>query len=512
MSNWRMTIGLLASATCVCAPSAQPNLQSIVDHSMTAMGVTGVKTMVISGEGFTSIVGQPFNPHSPWWRKLAIKNYVRSIDFQAKGWRLQSVQGEGENPPGGGAGRITPTPTINVNTVTMVDARGETPAGRGQGIDARAPDFTNEMEYVMLPLGFLATALEKNATVKTETIKGRTSTVLTFAAQNAAKADGFKTTVRGWIDDRGYVERVATTIDNNVLGDIVWDASYSDWKDFGGVKFPTRIVQHQGEPLYFDLTVSDVTVNVPVDLKRTAGRGEGANEGGEGGGGRATAPTEDLGEGFWLVPGGYAGVFANFKDYVVAIEGPQSDARAEQIIREIKRLVPNKPIRYVLNTHSHFDHIGGLRAFVAEGATIVTHEGNKGYYEKIFAEPHTLVPDVLSKMRPQPKVKVEYVGDKKVLTDGTHTIEMYRVDGSTHNAFMMMVYLPAQRILIEADEFNVPGRVVTAPPARINSYEVNLLALVERLKLSVDRIVPIHPPADNRKVALTELKLTAGRQ
>src|SRR5258708_33312566 len=125
------------------------------------------------------------------------------------------------------------------------------------------------------------------------------------------------------MDERGYVERVAATIDNNVLGDIVWDAAYSDWKDFGGVKFPGHIVQHQGEPMFFDLTVSDVKVNVPVDLKRSAGRGE-VGEGGENRRGAATPPTEDLGNGFWLVYGGYAGVFANFKDYIVAIEGPQS--------------------------------------------------------------------------------------------------------------------------------------------------------------------------------------------
>ncbi len=57
-----------------------------------------------------------------------------------------------------------------------------------------------------------------------------------------------------------------TTIDNNVLGDIVWDADYTDWKDFGGVKFPTHIVQHQGIPDFFELNVADVKVNVPVDL------------------------------------------------------------------------------------------------------------------------------------------------------------------------------------------------------------------------------------------------------
>src|SRR5471030_1304313 len=94
----------------VCVTSAQSDLRTVVDRSIAAMGAANVKTLVIYGEGFSSVVGQPFNPHSLWWRKLSTKNYVRSIDFESKGWRIQSTQGEGENPPGGGAGRVTPTP------------------------------------------------------------------------------------------------------------------------------------------------------------------------------------------------------------------------------------------------------------------------------------------------------------------------------------------------------------------------------------------------------------------
>ena len=202
---------------------------------------------------------------------------------------------------------------------------------------------------------------------------------------------------------------------------------------------------------------------------------------------------------------------ADFKNYIVVVEGPQNDMRAAQIIAEAKRLVPNKPIKYVINTHAHFDHVGGLRAFVAEGATIVTHQGNKGYYEKIFANPHTLVPEMLSQMKPRPKTKVEYVGDHKVLTDGVHSIQLDRVLNSTHSAFDLRGYLPKQKVLIEADEFNVPNQMATAPLAVVNAYQTNLLTNVERLKLDVARIIPIHLPNDGRKVALCELKIAAGK-
>jgi glyoxylase-like metal-dependent hydrolase (beta-lactamase superfamily II) len=260
--------------------------------------------------------------------------------------------------------------------------------------------------------------------------------------------------------------------------------------------------------MFLDLTVSDVKVNVPVDLTAPPGRG---GRGGAGRGAPAGPISEDLGGGFWLVTGGYAAVVADFKDYIVVIEGPQNDMRAEQIIAEAKRLVPNKPIKYVINTHAHFDHVGGLRAFVAEGATIITQQANKSYYEKIFKDTHTLVPDKLSQMNPEPKLKIETMTEKKVLTDGEHTIDLYHLEGSTHSVGMIIAYLPKQKILMEADEFNV-GPANAPTPANVNPYHTNLLANIERLNLDVDRIIPIHLPTDNRKVTMAELYTAAGKE
>jgi glyoxylase-like metal-dependent hydrolase (beta-lactamase superfamily II) len=489
-----MTAAALVAAgvllTGLLRADASADLKTAVDKSMKAMGAENLKTLVISGEGWDGCVGQPYNPNTAWWRKFSNKNYVRSIDFDARGWRLQRVRGEGENPPRGGCG-AGPIADTNQNQVTMAGANA---------------NWNNQLEYIFLPEGFLRVAVEKNATVKSEKIKGKPYTVLSFMGDNKAP-------VNGYINELGYVEKVETTIDNNVLGDIVWDAVYSDWKDFGGLKFPTHIEQYQGTPKFFELTVSDVKPNAPVDLTPPAGRGGRGGAGGAGGrGGQPPASiSEDLGGGFWLITGGYAAIVGDYKDYIVVVEGPQNDMRATQIIAEAKRLVPNKPIRYVINTHAHFDHSGGLRAFVAEGATIITHQINKPYYEKIFKDPHTLVPDKLSQMSPQPKVKIETMTEKKVVTDGEHTIELFHVQGSTHNEGMIIAYLPKQKVLLEADEFNV-GPANAPTPASINPYHTNLLANIERLKLDVDRIIPVHLPGDNRKVTMAELYTAAGKK
>ncbi|MGH9647300.1 MAG: MBL fold metallo-hydrolase [Bryobacteraceae bacterium] len=495
--------------------SAQSDLKSVVDKSMKAMGVENVKTLTLTGEGGDGSVGQAFTPQLDHWRWTASKNWVHSVDFDAKGWRDVRDRSEGEPANQcGGAGTTCPAPSQT-----------------GAVAVTRANNFNNEVQFAMLPLGFLKMALEKNATVSKE----KKFTVLSFPMENGT---AYKTTVKGYIDDKGFVDRVETMIDQGMLGDTKWEATFSNYKDFGGVKVPTSIVQRQGGPKIWEMTVADVKVNEPVDMTPPAGRGGrggpggargGAAKGGDGkgkggarggpggpgGGGRgapAAIESEDLGGGFWLVTGGYGAVVANFKDYIVVIEGPSGDARADQIISEAKRLVPNKPIKYVINTHAHFDHSQGLRDFVAEGATIITNQGNKGYYEKVLANPHTLVPDKLQKMGGKPKIKVEYVGDVKKITDGTQEIDLYKVMNSTHNAFMMMAYLPGQKVLVEADEFNVLTPIPTAPVANPNQYQVNLLANIERLHLDVDRIIPIHlPNPATRKVPLAELKFAAGK-
>ncbi len=488
--------------------SAQSDLKSVVDKSMKAMGLENVKTLTISGEGGDGSVGQAFTPQLDHWRWTANKNWVRSVDFDEKGWRDVRDRSEGEPANQcGGAGTTCPAPSQN-----------------GAVAVTRANNFNNEIQFAMLPLGFLKMALEKNATVSKE----KKLTVLSFPMENGTD---YKTNVKGYINDQGLVEKVETMIDTGMLGDTKWEATFSNYKDFGGVKFPTSIVQRQGGPKILEMTVADLKVNQPVDLTAPArgGRGgPGAAKGGKGGpgaakggpggfgGGRgapAAVEAEDLGGGFWLITGGYGAVVANFKDYIVVIEGPSGDARADQIISEAKRLVPNKPIKYVINTHAHFDHAQGLRDFVAQGATIITHQGNKGYYEKVLANPHTLVPDNLQKMNPKPKIKVEYVGDVKKITDGTQEIDLYHIQNSTHNPYSLMAYLPKQKILVEADEYNVLGNPApTTPAANPNQYQINLLANIERLHLDVDRIIPIHlPNPATRKVTLTELKFAAGK-
>ena len=107
-------------------------------------------------------------------------------------------------------------------------------------------------------------------------------------------------------------------------------------------------------------------------------------------------------------------------------------------VTEIKETIPNKPIRYVINSHVHFDHSGGLCTYVDEGATVVTHQMNQPYFEQAWAAPRTLNPDRLAQSKKA--AKFETVTDKHVLTDSKRNIEIRSIAGSGHNDAFLMIY------------------------------------------------------------------------
>jgi glyoxylase-like metal-dependent hydrolase (beta-lactamase superfamily II) len=460
--------------------SAQ-DAKAVIASASKAIGADTLKTVQFSATGFDFALGQAPNPASPW-PKFINKSYTRTIDFEKPASRVERVRVQGENPPHGGGQQ----PIV-----------GEQPVNQTIVVSADTP-WAQQLEIWMLPHGFLRAAASKNATVESKTIGGRKYSVVSFTGDNKAK-------VNGYVNAQNQIDRVETWIDNPFLGDMLFEATYSDYKDAGGAQFPMHIVQKQGGYPVFDLNVSDVKVNPGVTIQPPQGRG---GAGGGGGAGAAAATSEKLGDGVYLITGGYAAIAVDFKDHITIIETGQSEARGLTVIAEAKRLIPNKPVTTVINTHCHIDHSSGLRAAVAEGATILTHQLNKAYLEKTLSLPHTLNPDKAQQNGSKPKI--EAVGEKRVLTDGVHTIELYHLQNFGHHDGMLIAYLPNEKVLLEADGYN-PVAANAAPPSPASPFTLSLLDNINRLKLGVQRIVPVHYPADNRVVTMAELTRWVGR-
>ena len=264
------------------------------------------------------------------------------------------------------------------------------------------------------------------------------------------------------------------------MGDMQIVATYTGGKDFGGVMAPSKIVQTRGGWPFFEVDVdggegeSCGCRHAGSCAGAAAGRGGPAavHGGGCGRGGpaaptaRLTVTSEKLGDGVYRLttgPGSYDSLIVEFKDYMMMLEAGQSEARGLAYIAETKKLIPNKPIRYVMNTHPHSDHTGGLPALVAEGATIITQKNNAAFFEKALNTPRTLLNDTLAK-NPK-KAKVEAVSEKKVYSDGTQTVEMYHVSPVPHSNGLMVAYIPKEKVLFQGD-FSLPA---PGQPATITS-------------------------------------------
>ena len=244
-----------------------------------------------------------------------------------------------------------------------------------------------------------------------------------------------------------------------MLGDTLTETTYADYKDFGGVQFPTKITQKQGGFPSLDLTVSEVKPNAPVDIQVPDNVRQASVQ----------VKTDKVADGVWYVTGGtHHSVVVEMKDHLVVIEGPQNDERATAVIAEVKKTVPNKPIKYVVNSASHFDHAGGLGPFVAEGAIVITHDVNKAFFEQSLAAPRTVQPDKLAQSGK--KATVEGVKDKRVLSDETRTVELYHIKGNVHHDGLLMAYLPKEKFLVEADAYT-PAAPNTPPPAQPNPVQ-----------------------------------------
>ncbi len=449
---------------------------AVLKRASDAMGATNLKSIRYTAEGTGYTFGQAFKPGMPW-PKINVHSQTRTINYDTASMRDEIVLSRGEPRGGGGYPHVAQQRTDQY--VSGAFAWNQLATAPLPG-----PRFVADRVHQLwiTPHGVVKAALKNNATAQ----PGKP------AAVSFAEPGRFSATV--FFNADGLVERVESRAPDAVLGETAFVTTYADYRDFAGVKFPTRIQQTQGGSPVLDVTVKEVQPNAPADIQLP----DLVREASE----RVT--TEKVADGVWFVAGAsHNSVAIEMKDHIVMVEAPLFDGRTVPVIEQIKQLAPGKPIRYVVNSHSHFDHSGGLRAAVAEGAAIVTHAANKAYFESAFATPNKINPDRLAKSGK--KAEVVGVTDKLVMNDGTRVLEIHHIRDSVHSDTFLMVYLPKEKLLIEADAFT-PSPPNTPPPAQPNPNHVNLIENLERLKLSVDRILPLH----GRVVPLAELYTAAG--
>jgi glyoxylase-like metal-dependent hydrolase (beta-lactamase superfamily II) len=338
------------------------------------------------------------------------------------------------------------------------------------------------MPVLTTPVGFLKEAMKNISDTTTITKDESGATVITTPIMGMP--------VSATLDAKNLITKIEWKSDNPVLGDMVNEIDYSGYKDLGDTPsdaiFPQHIVQKQGGFPVMDLTVSKTEANnpyvffpIPDNVTKAFDQGPAPIK----------VDTAKVADGVYFLSGGtHNSVAVEFKNYVALVECPLNDDRSLAVLDAVKKTIPNKPIKYVVVTHHHFDHSGGIRACVANGSTLVTYTPNVAYFQKVLAYPHTVKPDELSKSKKKPVI--EAVGEKRVFTDATQTMELYHLTGSDHTDTMLVVYLPKSKTLIEADAWTPAA--ANAPMPKPNKENTNLAAFINSQKLDVQTILPLH--------------------
>jgi len=477
-------LGLLILTSAVGAQ--QGALQNAADK----LGVAKIKTLQVTGAGANFSVGQNYMSSDPWPR-VTVKNFTALINYDTASMRVELVRESGAvMPKGGGAPFFGEQRQIQVVSGTYAwnvpVPPANAPAGAAPPMPQPNPDAAAERMVGVwsTPIGFVKGAMANNATTKGNTVS--------FTV-------GGKYKFEGTINGQGQVEKVRTWIDQPIVGDMLIETTYTGYKDFGGVLYPSRMVQTQDGYPALDITVSAVTANPAVNIEVPQNV-------------RAFQPppirveSQKLAEGVYYLTGGTHHSFAiEMADHIVVVDTPNTQARGEAVLAKAKELIPNKPIRYVVTSHHHWDHLGGIRAAIDEGATIVTHQSNNGFLERVAKTPHTIAPD--REATSKKPVKIQTVGDDGRLTDGKRVIELHRLQGYEHTGDMLIVYLPAEKILGEPDAFTPPPQAGAPliPPAVVYAKALN--DNIKRLKLDVQTIAPFH---GNRTTNVAELEKAAG--
>jgi len=485
------TLATLVAAlfsTAVAGQSAGP----VVAAASKAMGAENLNAITYSGTARNGAFGQSKDIGEPMGsvNLTLITQYTRTITFGTPSDPAALVsRATGPTQPPTVPGVPAPMPGVFNQNITAMQA---------------TTNWNQGLNIWTTPWGFLKGAAANNATVRQQ---GGLQLVTFSPALKAPSGASYSVT--GYINNQNLVTKVETRADNAVAGDLLIEFEYSNYQNMNGVQVPTRIVQRQAGMPTFDASISAATPNPPnlvalLTVPPPPGRagGPGAPPAGPAPAAAGGPPPVDkISDGVFKIGGNYTSLAIDMGNHILVVESGQSDARGLAVMAAAKQAIPGKPIRFVVNSHPHFDHASGLSAAVAEGATILTHRNNKKVLEQLLSGPRTLTGDSLSKVTSRRANFVEGVGDRDIRRGGNgKVVELHRFSNE-HSDGMLLVYLPDQSLVWTADV-----SAVNPNPAQLGVLKA-AVQTINRLRLNYNTWIQAHPPNPDRP--LTKADVTA---
>ena len=466
--RWMSLLFLVTAAISGCT-QLSPELEVVHDAAEALGGaeaVRGATTMVIEGSGSNYRLGQNRTPDSDL-PISEVQSYKIETDLQNHRMRAEITSANFAGNMG------TAVTAMDGSVVYNVRQNGPQRAGATAARERHT-------QYYHHPLTLLQAALADGA--------GEAATVSNLRQEmghdvvDVTTAEGIELTLH--VDPQTKLPLMISSMAyNSNLGDVVTVTSFSDYAEASGLMLPEGISKTIDSLPSSDLRISHVVNGEIADLAAPAEVASAPEPGPS----PPNVTAEEVANGVWFLAGqSHHSVLIEFSEYTVLVEAPQNDARTLAVIARARDLVPDKTLRYVVNTHHHFDHSGGLRAAVAEGLTVITHETSRALFEDLVSRQHTVMVDHLAQ-NPAELVLETVTGDETYeLRDGNRVIAIYRVGDNPHCDGMLAVYLPEEQILIQADMY-IPG--VGGPFA---ASAAALLQSIRDRELRVSRLVPIH--------------------
>ena len=295
----------LVGATLLPGGVMAQDAKAVVERAIQATGSAGLTSITYSGLAANANFGQS-RTISFGLASTSIRSYTRTIDFSQPASRATGAT-------------LPPAP------------RGGPPPQAGifdQSIGPGNPTWAQQLQIWVTPWGFLRGAAARNATVRTRKIDGVNYSVVTWSPEQKAPS-GQSYRLVGYINDGNMVERVETWVEHPILGDMHVEFSYINYQDFGGLKVPLRISQKQVGMETFVASINAAQANPPnLSQLMTAPFGVTPGAGRAGGAPQPPPPvaSEKLADGVYRITGGYVALAVELKDYVVVLEGGQSEA------------------------------------------------------------------------------------------------------------------------------------------------------------------------------------------
>jgi glyoxylase-like metal-dependent hydrolase (beta-lactamase superfamily II) len=312
----------------------------------------------------------------------------------------------------------------------------------------------------------------------------------------------------------GRLARIRTLDYDNIWGDVTYDLVLSDWKAVSGVQVAATQKYELNGRVVQETKLSEVVINAPVEadrfaipaaVKAAAARPAtadvpyqwvlrrqfiGVYTDSESPSWDARASTglrmNELAPGVVHVVGGtHNSLIVEMKDYLVVYDSPVSDRQSNWVLSAARAKYLRKPVKYLVLSHHHMDHAGGIRAYAAEGATLVVGKGAAAHFRKVLAAPYGRNPDLTAKdLSSTPIVEV---ADKWTVSDGTREAQAYFLE-NPHADSTLMGYVPSAQLGFVVDIWS-PGPPL---PPRPNPALSAIIAGVKKYGLTPARFAGGH--------------------